>query len=173
MVDDEQVADMLDFGQSDKWYDEATAAVRAAERENEAIMEGDAREPEIYEYHLQHWRVHVTEIQKPGFYNLPKDVQERLKDHVLGHEMHMMTISKKNPTYLERLQVLPQFPLFFTPDHLAPKPVHEPVLDPKMDAGAVEADVKAQQIQGMADKMAMAHADNSLSNIPIDRDWET
>jgi hypothetical protein len=143
LVDEEQVADMLDFGQSEKWYDEATAAVRAAERENEMLMEGEEKQPEIYEYHLQHGRVDVTEVQ------------EKIKDHILGHEMHMMTIGKKNPTYLERLTALQQFPLFFTPDHLAPKPVEEPVLDPTMDSGASEQNVKAAKMQELASKAAM------------------
>ena len=138
---------MIDIGQPDKWYDEATAATRTAERENEQLMDGERVVAEDYEYHVQHWRTHTTEIQKPGFRSLPKNVQEALKDHVETHEMHMSDIAKKNPMYLQQLQVLPQFPLFFVPDHLAPKVDEEPVLDPKMEAGAIEQDLNAKALE--------------------------
>jgi len=144
LVTEEQVADMIDIGQPDKWFDEATAATRTAERENEQLMDGEGIVAEEYEYHLQHWRTHVTEIQKPGFRSLPKNVQEALQDHVMTHEMHMDAMAKKNPMYLQQLQILPQFPLFYVPDHLAPKPSEEPVLDPTMDAGAGETNAKVQ-----------------------------
>jgi len=154
LVGEDQVADMIDFGQADKWYDEATAAVRAAERENEMMMDSHVIQPAEYEIHLQHWRVHVTEIQKPGFVDLPAEVQDTIKDHVLAHEMLMSQISMKNPGYLEQLKTLPQFPLFYTPDHLAPQPDNEPVLDAKMEPGAIEQNMKAEQIGQMANTIA-------------------
>ena len=147
LVAEEQVADMIDIGQPEKWYDEATAATRTAERENEQLMDGERVIAEDYEYHLQHWRTHVTEIQKPGFRALPNSVQEALKDHVETHEMHMSDMAKKNPLYVQQLQILPQFPLFFVPDHMAPKISDEPVLDPKMEAGAMEQDMNAKMME--------------------------
>lgn len=155
LMSDEQVAEMLDIGQSEKYLSEASAAVRAAEAENDMILDGETIEAEEYEYHIQHWREHVIELQKPGFRKLPKDIQEKLKSHILTHEMHMDNMVKKNPKYLEVLMVsLPQFPLFYTPDHLAPNPVPEPVLDPMMEPGAAEDQLRAEQIQAQAAQQA-------------------
>ena len=122
LVRDDIVVDLIDFGQSEKYFDEAAAAVRAAEVENEDQSEGKATDPQLWEYHIQHWTVHVTDIQKPGFRNLSKKIQEIKKNHILAHEMLMLDISKKNPQFLQQIATLPQFPLFFTPDEVAPKP---------------------------------------------------
>lgn len=154
LVSTEQVADMIDFGQANKYYSEATAATRAAEHENEMMIDGDKVEAQEWEYHMQHWKVHVTEIQKPGYKFLPKEVQDLLKEHVLTHEMHMDTMSRKNPTYLERLMILPQFPLFWVPDQMAPQPSQEPTLDPMMEPGATQDAIRKDEIDAEVEAKA-------------------
>ena len=155
LMSDEQVAEMLDIGQSEKYLSEASAAVRAAEAENDEMLNGKEVMAEEWEMQIHHWREHMIEIQKPGFKSLPKKTQELFKDHVLTHEMHMDTIAKKNPMYLKQLAAsLPQFPVFFTPDQLAPNPIPEPILDPMMEPGAAEDQLRAEQIQAQAEQQS-------------------
>ena len=141
-VPQEVLIDLIDFGQSEKYIDEAAAAVRAAEVEVEKQNEGETIDPERYEFHIQHWGIHVTDIQKPGFRGLPKKIQQLKKDHIMAHEMHMLEVAKDNPTYLERLRVLRQFPLFFKPDTSAPQPEVRP--DQEV---AADIDSRVQQSQ--------------------------
>lgn len=158
----EQVAEMLDIGQGEDFLTDASAAVRAAEWENDQILSGEKPMAEEWELHIQHWRVHATELQKPGFKSLPKKVQETMRNHILTHEMHMDHVARKNPMFLKQLEILPQFPLFYTPDSVAPQPIEEPVLDPMMEPGAVEDQVKAEQIQQQASQIADAQIQQEM-----------
>lgn len=113
----EQVIDMLDLAQTDKFVDAATVAVRSAEAENEKLQQvkdGDLMAPVEYEQHLLHWKIHTRQMQEFGFkYKQPKEVQERFKDHVTAHEMFMTEQAKKSPAFAQELMKLPMFPMFY------------------------------------------------------------
>lgn len=162
LMSDEQVAEMLDIGQSEKYLSEASAAVRAAEWENDEMLNSKDVVAEEYELHIFHWMNHVTEIQKPGFKSLPEKVKETFKTHILTHEMHMDTIARKNPTYVQQLAQLRQFPLFYTPDNLAPNPIEEPILDPMAEPGAADQDVRADQIKQDVELQADAEIQKNM-----------
>lgn len=161
IIRDDLVVDLMDFGQAEEYTDEIAAAVRTAQVENEKMNEGEMVDPELWEYHIQHWTIHVIDIQKPGFRDLPKDVQEKKKDHILAHEMLMLDISKKNPTFLEKAMMLPQFPLFYTPETMAP----EPEITPQQ---AVSAEITAQEIGG-ANPIQVPEASNPAAAGSIDQ----
>ena len=56
----QQVLEMTGLGQGEKFLDVGSAAARAAEAENEYIMDGNGQiEPSAAEDHLTHWRIHV------------------------------------------------------------------------------------------------------------------
>lgn len=114
----EQIAEMLDLGQSEKMMDLAAMAARAAEDENEIILDGSGvPDPQMFENLIVHWRVHLSAIQDIGFKtkSAPK-IQEAMKDHIMATEMLMDQMSKKNPTFQQQLLLdCPQFPVFFNP----------------------------------------------------------
>lgn len=115
----EQVIDMLDLAQSDKFIDAATVAVRAAEAETEKLLEVDsvkaeAMQPQEFENHLVHWRIHTKQIQEFAFkYKTDPDKQKNLIDHVFVHEMFMLEQAKANPKFAKMLSDLELFPLFY------------------------------------------------------------
>jgi len=111
----EQITEMLDLGQSDKFLTEAASAIRAAEMENEMILNGESvPEPEAYEFLILHWKTHVKAIQDPSFKSgAPKEVQDALKNHILATEMLMMKKAAINPVFEEEVGMLIQFPLFY------------------------------------------------------------
>lgn len=115
MISDEQFLDMLDFGQAEKFVDQATAAVRAAEAENDDMINGkEVEAPEGYEMLVQHWKVHIKEIQTRGYkVNTPPEIKQKFADHILATEYLMVEAGKKNPQYMQMLSTLPQFPMFF------------------------------------------------------------
>jgi hypothetical protein len=115
----EQVIDMLDLAQSDKFVDAATVAVRTAEAETEKLIqvtadEAQALAPTEFENHILHWRTHTRQVQEFSFkYKTPKDRQQNLIDHIRAHEMLMMDQAKVNPKFNEMLGQLEMFPMFF------------------------------------------------------------
>lgn len=134
----EQIVEMLDLGQSEKFMDDATKAIQAAEAENEKIMQAEPCEPPTdWEAHILHWRTHFKAMQDSSFKSkkTPEPVREAMKDHVRAHEMLMIEMATKNPGFAQELQTLTQFPLFFegAPPPPPPMPPEGEMMPP--DAG--------------------------------------
>lgn len=149
-VPSEQVIEMLDLAQDEKFNDYVTRSVRAAEAENEQMMEGDQtplgeviNDPQEYEDHIIHWRVHMTQIRDWSFKNAtPTDKQQILKDHVLAHEMLMTQRAAMDPMYQEQLAALKGWPAFYV---VQPQP--QPVDQMPMESqGAPPAEGMPQEL---------------------------
>lgn len=126
MFSQEQVVDMLDLGKVQRFYDQATSAVRCAEENFEMLVDGaDAPPPEEFEDHLQHWKVFSAKIQEHSFKQLPKDRQEKVKAHLRAREMLMFDKSRKSPGYTKVLETLTNYPLLFYPETFAEPIVEE------------------------------------------------
>lgn len=114
MLPDEQVVEMLGFGQTEKFMDISTAAARAAEDEDEMMMAGTMIEPAAHEDHLTHWRIHTMFIQQVSFKTKTDPrIQELFVKHILATEMLMSEQAKFSPQYLGILAQLPQFPMYY------------------------------------------------------------
>lgn len=115
-LDNRQVLDMLDLGQKDKYISVSTVAVRAAEKEQSTLeTTGDIPAPEKWEDHLMHYKIHLACVNDPAFkVNTPKERQEKMRDHIAGHELIMMEMMQTNPMFMEAvLAQYPQFPSFY------------------------------------------------------------
>lgn len=123
----EQVIDLLDLGQADKFIDAATVAVRTAQAENEELLK-DVKEalseeqlaPKEFENHVLHWREHTRVVQEYSFkYQIPWKVQQRVIDHITAHEMLMVDVAARNPRFAEEVAKLSLFPMFYMPMPMA------------------------------------------------------
>lgn len=126
----EQVLDMLEFAQADKFIDSSTKSVQAAEAENEQLVdpEKQVKEPEEWEDHIQHWKIHVKLIQDWSFKNsTPEDLQQKVLDHLMATEMLMIEKARKLPSYANILATLPGFPLVYMPEEMAETPMESQV----------------------------------------------
>lgn len=117
MMTDARVAELLQYGDADGFYDEATVAVKAAQAENEAMLNDEAfEEPSIFEDLIVHWSEHVKEVQNRSFkINTPAEVKEKFVSHIGGTEMLMMERAKKNPAFAIKIIGLSLYPLIFEP----------------------------------------------------------
>lgn len=115
MIPNNQFMEMLEWGQSDKFYDAATVAVKAAEAENESILNNEeVSEPATFEDHISHWQVHMREVQNRGFkVSTPQEVQAAMIGHIMATEYLMLLTARKNPAYAINLVKLQQFPAFY------------------------------------------------------------
>lgn len=153
MFPQEQVLEMLDFGNPQKFMDAGSAAVKKSQLEDEMILtQGKEMPPQEWEMHLEHWEVHSKTIQGPAFIKASKDNQQKLLDHLMAHEMFMVEHGLKDPAFNQRLLALKQFPLIFTPP-APPQPLPlEGEVDPLPEGGGELppiGNIEAQQ-QGQA-----------------------
>lgn len=132
-ISDDEVLDMLDLAQTDKYQSIATMAVKTAEAENEMIRNSkECPEPEEYEDHITHWNVHSRLFQEYGFKTkAPQEQKDALKDHLLATEMLMFDKAAKNPMFAQKLMTLELFPMFFEkPAEPAPEMPAAPEMPP-------------------------------------------
>lgn len=113
----EQVADMLDLANDQKFYDLATVAVQSSDNENELMFEGSpVKPPERWEEQIVHWQSHVKFIQTRSFKeDLPPQIQQLFYDHIEAHEYFMLEKAQEptvSPVFIQKLQALEGFPLF-------------------------------------------------------------
>ncbi len=115
---DEQVADIMEFADVERFYDQATVASRAAEAENEAILSGEqVADPVLFENTLVHWNAHMREVQNYGFKtSTPPEIQQTMVLHLMATEMLMLQAARNNPRFALELVKLPQFPVFYQMD---------------------------------------------------------
>lgn len=125
MIPQEQIVEILDLGQSDKFVSQATVSVRAAEAENEMIIEGKpVKPPEKFEDLVLHWKIHAKMIQDWGFKNqAPDKVRKAGLEHMNATEYLMVQRAEQLPPFQQILMSLPGFPLVYEmPDPNAPPP---------------------------------------------------
>jgi hypothetical protein len=121
-VDSDSVLNMLDLAQSDKFVTAATVSVRAAEAENQMLLDpkSQTKPPTPEEDHLKHWPLHIRQMRDFGFkYNAPEPIQERVRDHVIATEKLIIDKCRENPAYLQAVMtvLVPQgFPALFKVD---------------------------------------------------------
>lgn len=160
IIPQDMAVDLLGLGEIDKLRSTVTVAIRKAESENARMMNGvEIKAPESFEYHLAHYRIHMRQMNELSFVQLPEESQEAFKDHMMGHELEMMTLAQKNPQYLPMvMQEFPGFPYFYLPEEMAaPPPVDEVQgvlagVPPPMAGGAPDPMMAAPP---MAEPMAM------------------
>lgn len=115
---EEELYDLLELGDRDKFYDMATAARRLAEYENEQMQEGnEVPEPVEGEFHLVHWQAHMMKLQTPGFkVKASKESADMLRTHILTTEYMLFEAAKKNIKLATQLAEESYFPAFYQSD---------------------------------------------------------
>lgn len=123
----EQVLEMTGIGQGEKFIDIGSAAARAAEAENEHIMDGKGQiEPMEGEDHLTHYKIHVQSIQPLGFkQKAPPEIQEQMFLHIAATEYQLIDKAAVNPALAQALAALPYFPMFAELPPVPPMPPPE------------------------------------------------
>ena len=120
LLSDERWVDLLDLGNTDKMNSLMTVSIRSAESENEDIMAGrPVADPQDFEDHILHWKVHTKAIQERTFKEeCPPQYREEMLEHIAIHEFLLVEKAKVNPMLEAKLAELPNFPIFpngFTP----------------------------------------------------------
>jgi hypothetical protein len=122
LLTEQQKLDIIGIGLENRYYDAKTAALKAAQKENQLMSDGkEVPPPEEHEDHISHWNEHMLDVQMFAFKKLPRKIQNMKIDHIMGHE-ELMTTLAINPAYGQRLLMLDGFPRFYVPP---PQPTQE------------------------------------------------
>ena len=131
IISDETFTDALGLSHSRKFMNAITAAVSAAEAENETMFDGrEVPSPVRYEDLIAHWETHRIPMQTLDFKMSPPEIQAILIGHVAATEKIMVEQASESETFAARLEGLRQFPMFYMPI---------PVNEPKIEALEQEA----------------------------------
>ena len=126
IIADEVFLDMLGLSHSKKFMNAITAAVSAAEAENQSMYDGEEiPSPARFEDLITHWETHRIPMQTLDFKQSPEEIQELFIRHVTATEKLMFEQAAESPAFSQRLEQLRQFPMFYTPI-----PVNEVPLPP-------------------------------------------
>ena len=120
LLSNERWLDLLDLADTEKMNSLITVAVRAAESENEDMMAGrPVGDPEEFEDHIVHWKVHTKAMQERTFKEeCPPEYRQKVMEHIAIHEFLMVEKARANPLFQAKLAELALFPIFpngFTP----------------------------------------------------------
>lgn len=147
LLSPEQKADVLELKNTTKAYDIMTAALRQAERENEAFMDGnDVPLPREYQDQIVHWKTHVILFNSVVWEEkVPEEDKQKAFDHVLLHERQMAEKAEENTAFAQILETLTGFPLFY---ELPPQPTTQPSQMDAMAAAQAPAPAPAAPAPG-------------------------
>lgn len=122
VLSDEVFMDALGLSHSKKFMNAITAAVSAAEAENQTMFDGEAvPSPARYEDLIAHWEAHRIPMQTLDFKMSPEEIKALFIGHMAATEKLMVEQAAESETFATRLQGLRQFPMFYMP-----VPVNEP-----------------------------------------------
>lgn len=131
-ISGDMVLDLMDLAQDKKFMNVTTKSVNVSEWENEQLLKPDTSDEEVekmdpqeYEDHLTHWRVHAIQARDWNFkYKSGPIEQDRFGSHVMAHEMLMWEKAKLDQGYAAKLAALEGWPMFYKPD--LPQPAIPP-----------------------------------------------
>ena len=110
----EQIMRMIEIADTETFFDLATAAVDAAESENEDMYENlQVDAPSEWQQHPIHWNSHFKFIQSKEFSDtrsVPEEVRIMFLDHLALHEYYMYLKAKASFSYCQELLKLTEYP---------------------------------------------------------------
>jgi hypothetical protein len=153
VLSDEVFMDALGLSHSKKFMNAITAAVSAAEAENETMFDGDeVPSPTRYEDLIAHWETHRIPMQTLDFKMSPPEIQALFIGHVAATEKLMTEQAAESETFQARLEGLRQFPMFYMPipvNELAPAEMmaeEEELSQPTIPEQVPEANIPVEEL---------------------------
>ncbi len=172
MFTQEQVIDMLDLGKSRRFFNEATAAVRAAEEVFEEMINGrPVPLPEEYDDLIQYWKVFSSKIQEYSFKKRPPQIKMAVLDHLRAIEMLMWDKMATNQAFAGQVGTLTNYPLIFKPE-VTPnqaqmaKDIPEPEAPVAAGGAPPPEDLVAEQMQGLPQNPQMPDIQPGMGVVP-------
>lgn len=124
LLSNEQILDILEFGDSTKFYDHATVAVKTSESIVEDLIQGEkVADPQPYMNLMVLWKTLMTRAQQRDFTEqLPEELREEYLTYWKAVELLMIEKGQISPKFQEELLQLSLFPAVFEMNPAPPLP---------------------------------------------------
>jgi len=119
--------ELLDLSNTEKMVTLQTAAIQAADSENEDLLAGEkVAPPEEWEEHISHWESHTKVIQSRQFKEEANpEARASMLEHIYITELAMFDKAEKNPEFSARLAALVSFPINIELLQIYPAPMSQ------------------------------------------------
>lgn len=113
MLSPDRWEELLELGNTDKYTTLVTAAVQAADSENEDLLAGrEVPDPQEWEDHIAHWESHSKLVQQRSFKeDTPPEIRKTFLRHLRLTEMAIFDKAQRNPEFAAKVATLTHFPL--------------------------------------------------------------
>ena len=123
MLSAERWEELLELGNVEKYHSLTTAAVQAADSENEDLLAGrKVPDPQEWEDHIAHWNSHSKMVQQRSFKeDTPPEIRQMFLRHLRLTEMAIFDKSLSNPEFAAKVATLTNFPLLHHKNRALPQ----------------------------------------------------
>lgn len=146
MFGKEEISQMLDLANDDRFKDRASIAVKAAETIIWKILNREpVQEPQEWDDFIVMYPILLKSLQERTYKESEQDIVQGLKQYVMVMEGLMYNKAIKSPIFAAQLQRFYMFPVLFTVPAVPTNPAPAPINTTPINTGAVaQSMVKSQ-----------------------------
>jgi len=140
MFGKEEISQMLDLANDDRFKDRAAITVKAAQTVCAKILNREpVQEPQVWDDFIVMYPIVLKTLQERTYKETEQDIVQVLKEYIMVMEGLMYNKSLKSPVFAMQLQRFYMFPVLFTlPDM--------PIVSPQPTAPMAQAGVNTQAV---------------------------
>lgn len=146
MFGKEEIAQMLDLANDDRFKDRATVSVKAAETVVWKILNREpVQEPQEWDDFIVMYPILLKTLQERTYKESEMDILQVLKQHIMVMEGLMWNKAIKSPVFAMQLQRFYMFPVLFTVPMVPTNPAPAPINTTPINTAAVAQNMVKQE----------------------------
>ena len=140
MFGKEEISQMLELANDERFKDKATIAVKAAETVCWNILNRQpVQEPQEWDDFIVMYPIMLKTLQERTYKETEQDIVQNLKAYIMTMESLMFNKAMKSPVFAAQLQRFYMFPTLFTVPQVPMNPAPAPINTTPINTGAVAA----------------------------------
>jgi hypothetical protein len=146
MFGKEEISQMLDLANDERFKDKASVAVRAAETVIGKILKRDPSlgEPQEWDDFIVMYPMLLKTLQERTYKDNEQDILQALKQYIMVMEGLMYNKAIKSPVFAVQLQRFYMFPVLFSVPAVPTNPAPAPVNTTPINTGAIAQNMVRQ-----------------------------
>ena len=146
MFGKEEIAQMLDLANDERFKDRAVVSVRAAETVIAKILKRDpsAGEPQEWDDFIVQYPIILKTLQERTYKESEQDIVQALKQYLMTMEALMYNKATRSPVFAAQMQRFYMYPVLFQAPSVPTNPAPAPLNTTPINTGAVAQNMVAQ-----------------------------
>ena len=146
MFGKEEITQMLDLANDDRFKDRATVSVKAAETVVWKILNRmPCGEPQQWDDFIVQYPILLKTLQEREYKDTEQDIVQTLKQYIMVMESLMYDKAMKSPVFAVQLQRFYMFPVLFTVPVIPVNPAPAPMNTTPINTGAISTNMIRQE----------------------------